>query len=118
MISTPSGSSARRVGAPADEGQLLRDPVVELAGQAAALAGDGGLGAQAEAAAHLADDADQQDAPGGDAQDVAEVHVGRADGREERVVELGEAGQHDRDGDPAQQRLAPAREPGGGDDQR
>ena len=37
--------------------------------------------------------------------DVAEVDVLGAERREERVVELGEAAEHDRDGDPAQQRL-------------
>ena len=118
VISTPSGQLGQARRPAADEGEFLRDAVVQFAGEATALARDRRLGAQAEAGAHLADHADQQDAPGGDAQHVAEVHVGRADGREECVVELGEAGEHDRDRDPAQQRLAAACEPGGGGDQR
>jgi hypothetical protein len=88
-------------------GRILDAEALQL-DPAAALAGDGRLGAQ-----HLAHHAGEQRDPGGDAQEVAEVDVVRADGRDQRVVELGEAAEHDGDGDPPQQQLAAhARAPG------
>ena len=83
---------AQAAGAAADEGQLLRDAVVQLAGEPAALALDRRPRARSRMRARISSStpAKQRD-PAGDAQRVAEVDVLRAERREQRVVELREA---------------------------
>ena len=113
----PVGQLGQAAGTAADEGEFLRDAVVQLACEPAAFTFDPGLCALADVAADFTEDRAEEDAPGGDAKQVAEVDVVRPQRREEGVVQLGHTGEDDRDGHPAQQRLLAAGEADGRGDE-
>jgi hypothetical protein len=89
----------------ADEGELLSQAIVKLAGQPLTFADNGRVGLHPPVARDLGAGADQQHEEEQQAEHVAHVdHVG-IDGRVEKEVEAGEGGQHASAGEGGDERV-------------
>ena len=92
--------AVERAEVPADEGELLREPVVEVARDAAALLEDCRLRDLLPVRANLLDGREQDRDVEREPEEVAEVDPVGVHGGVEEVVEAGERPEHGRDGEP------------------